>query len=246
MVWRNCSGMNFDVSKGIGVIIGSVMVTCIIGYGINTAKHFCSYVSTKGVCHKVVESDSARLDISICNETDNIKDASEKRNSDREAVLEFLKNKGVKESDIVSRDCEISDRFRYSSRDNGKRYSVSDTFGVTLNNCHLAKDIAQSLPLALMDQGIYVSAGVRYRYKNLDDLKIEMIEEAAKDARERAEHVAAVSNMKISGLRSLNTGYFSIVGDDSSATNNETYDEERYIKKRVRVVVHGTFDIAPK
>ena len=73
----------------------------------------------------------------------------------------------------------------------------------------------------LLDQGIQISTNdVSYYYTKLADLKIEMLANATKDARNRAETIAKNAGANLGGLKTANMGVFQITAPNSS---NEDY-----------------------
>ncbi|MFN0031010.1 MAG: SIMPL domain-containing protein, partial [Flavobacteriales bacterium] len=68
----------------------------------------------------------------------------------------------------------------------------------------------------LIDQGIeFYSDSPRYYYTKLNELKIEMLAEASKDATLRAQQMATNAGSKLGNLRSADMGIFQITGSHS-------------------------------
>lgn len=227
------------------MIICTIIIGAIAYYGIKTIEKYNSYISTNGVSTRIVESDLAQLQITISNETNTIKDIQNKRQIDKKDVMEFLKKNGITDDNITHTDCSIEDMLRWTDNTKDKKkYKISDIIYIKSNDVYMVKKIAGMISSEFIEKGIIIDTNVKYLYKDLDTLRIEMIEEATEDSRNRADHISKVSKMKLIGLRNLHTGKFSIAAEDSSATNDSVYDEgENSINKRVRVVVQGTFNI---
>jgi hypothetical protein len=69
----------------------------------------------------------------------------------------------------------------------------------------------------LLDKGIELNvSSPEYYYTKLADLKIQMLAEAAKDARKRAETIASNSGAKLGSLKSASMGVFQITAPNSS------------------------------
>ena len=69
----------------------------------------------------------------------------------------------------------------------------------------------------LINQGVeFYSESPEYYYSKLSELKIQMVAEATKDARTRAEQVAKNAKGKLGNLRYSNLGVFQIVAPNSS------------------------------
>ncbi|MDR2075300.1 MAG: SIMPL domain-containing protein [Holosporales bacterium] len=204
------------------------------------------YISTNGLSDKIVKADYAKWSISIVDETNSLKDTQEKRKSDKKIVVDFLKKCGFKESEISEGGVRIEDQLRWSSegeKNSKKKYSITDYFFVQTPNVDLVEKSATKIS-QLMDQNIRIENNrVKYLYKDFEKLRIEMIEEAAKDSRNRADHIAKTSKRKIIGMRNFSTGRFSILAEDTSAESDRGWESESSIIKRVRVIVSASYDI---
>lgn len=212
-------------------------------------------ICTNGLSTMEITSDYAIWCISITNETKaNVKDVQTKRNADKKAVLNFLKQHDL-DGCIVEEDFRITDNWQNRDSSDNKdkpRFVVTDKFRIKSSDISKIKKVVAETGEVLLSAGINVSNHVRYIYSHLDELRLEMIEEAARDSRNRAEHIAQTSGCKIKKIISLETGKFSITPDD---TNEVTADPDRWyyrnddegetsLKKRIRVVVHGSYRIA--
>jgi hypothetical protein len=206
------------------------------------------YVTVKGLSDRVVASDTAVCTVRIARDTDQLKSVQEERQKDKKLVLEFLRTKGFDDASIEEMPPRVEDNYRYSSKVEGKgRYSVHDDITIKSSDVELVKKTIIEL-LTYVDangsgNGV-VTCDAKYRYTNLSELKLDMIKEATIDARNRAKHIAETVGSKITRLRNLVTGQFSIVSADSSAAdNNGDWEEREAVMKRLRVVVTGTFGI---
>ena len=228
-----------------GICLLGIAVFGIIGYqAIEVIENNGKYIATNGLADRVVKSDSAKLTLSIVNETDSLKDVQTKRKSDKKIVIDFLLNCGFKSEEIKDGSINIEDQFRYFDKVEGKKkYKVTDYIVIETKNVDLTKKSLSEIS-SLIDKDVCVENSVKYFYKDIDKLRIEMIEDAAKDSKVRADHIAKTSGNKVIGLRNFSTGKFSIFSEDSSTTSeNDCSDGENSVMKRIRVVVKGSYDI---
>jgi len=225
---------------GVGVLASLCLGNEIIR-GIIEGKN---YISTNGLAVQSVESDIAKWNISIVNETDSLKEAQLKRVADKKAVLEFLENNGFDKLETSEDSFEVEDQQRDSDAKAQKRkYKITDNIVVYTPKAKLVKKVSGSIA-DLMDKNILISSKISYYYKDIDNLRLKMIEHATKDALERAECVGKTLKSKISALRSLSTGQFSITSEDTAATSERDYTDGEYaLNKKIKVVVHATFNI---
>ena len=96
----------------------------------------------------------------------------------------------------------------------------------------------------LINQGILIeSKAPQYYYTKIGDLKIEMLGEAAKDAKERAERIASSTGNSIGSVRSARMGVLQITAADSTEVSDYgTYDTGT-IEKDITAVVNVSFAV---
>src|SRR4029077_8073817 len=91
---------------------------------------------------------------------------------------------------------------------------------------------------ALIQDGIaFTSNAPEYYFTKLDDLKIQMLGQATKDARERAEQLAVNSRSKVGALRSASQGVFQITPPFSTEVSNTGQSDTTSIDKSIKALV---------
>jgi hypothetical protein len=96
----------------------------------------------------------------------------------------------------------------------------------------------------LIEQGIYIdSEPPRYLYTKLAELKIQMLAEASRDARVRAEQIAVNTGSKISSLQSAKMGVMQINAANESDVSAEGTNDTSSIEKDVMAIVTATFGV---
>jgi hypothetical protein len=83
-----------------------------------------------------------------------------------------------------------------------------------------------------------------YFYSKAGDLKIEMLAEAARDARTRAENILEkAGGSKIGKLRAADMGVININPANSTATSWEGNNDTSSLEKDIITIVHVTFEL---
>ena len=145
-----------------------------------------------------------------------------KINKTNTAIVEFLKQNGLEESEITVNAPSIQDKQadRYDNSIVQYRYNVTAVITVNSNKVDLVRKmiIEQS---ELLKQGIAIIGGdweykVSYDFTGLNDVKPQMIEEATKNARLAAEKFAKDSNSKLGKIKHASQGQFSIEDRDAN------------------------------
>ena len=103
----------------------------------------------------------------------------------------------------------------------------------------ISREATELIPLGVE----LTSRSPEYFYTRLGDLKIEMMREAAKDAKKRAEEIASASGNKISLIRSAKMGVFQITPANSYAFSDWGSNDTTSYEKKVTAVVKADFAI---
>ena len=87
------------------------------------------------------------------------------------------------------------------------------------------------------------SENVQYFVSNLDDIKVKMVGEASKNAKERAKSMIMGTNGEIGVMTGAKMGVFQIVPVDSTDVNDYGINDTSSIEKKVVATVTATFTV---
>jgi hypothetical protein len=97
---------------------------------------------------------------------------------------------------------------------------------------------------ALVEQGVlFTPVAPEYIYTKAGDTKVEMLAEATKDARARAEQIGAQGSRRISQLRAAKMGVFQITPVHSLQTAWDGLNDTTALEKTITAVVTATFSL---
>lgn len=177
-------------------------------------------VTVKGFSERLVKADKATWPLTYTvsgNDLVSLYKSVEKKNA---IIIKFLKDNGVKESEISVNPPSTVDNEANIYSDDKKplyRYDMRSSIIVTTGNV----DNIRSLVLRqteLFDSGIFIEDGygygVDYEFTKLNEIKPQMIEEATVDARHAAEKFAEDSKSKLGKIKYARQGQFSIENRD--------------------------------
>ncbi len=222
-----------------------IIVACIIAAGMGllglairdgvvSFKKYDRSVTVKGLSEREVKANKVTWSLMYKELGNNPAEMYETMNRKNRAVIDFLKNGGIEESEISLNAPTIVDRQadNYGNEIMNFRYRAKGVITVTSTNV----DQVRALMLKqaeLMKQGIALvneqyeqNSRISYEFTDLNTIKPEMVEEATKNARTTAEKFAEDSGSKLGVIRRAQQGQFSI---------NNRDDSTPYVK-RIRVV----------
>ena len=143
-------------------------------------------------------------------------------NKKNQAIVAFLKSRGIQEEEISIAAPEIIDMEaeRYGAQQVNYRYNATSVITVTSGRVEAVRQL-MSEQAELLKQGIAITGGdyrynVTYSFTKLNDIKPRMIEEATRNARAAAEKFAKDSDSRLGKIRNASQGQFSIDDRDSN------------------------------
>lgn len=220
--------------------LGLISSGAILGKNIYKSQ-FYRTVRVKGLSEKIVNADLAIWEINVEEIGNNIIDQQSKVENNLKIIRDYLTTNGIKSEDIKNQRIKIEDKESnyYSGKNPIKnRYIISGGIIVKSNDVNIIDKISRKNG-ELIKKGIKIKTyeGPKYIFTKLNDIKVNMIEEATKNAKKSAEEFAKNTDDKIGGIKTANQGVFSIKG-----TNDENEWEVQYeIEKKVRVVSTITY-----
>ena len=142
---------------------------------------------------------------------------------DSDKIRRFLSDYGIEEDDIVFSAIEISKR--YSSNYNEAGNYVGDTFAgyelyqtvtVSSEDVDSVEEVSRDITELIEDGVEFTSNSPEYYYQDLDSLKLELVQAATENAKERIDLMAQGSGCTVGKLVSSNLGVFQITGQNSA------------------------------
>lgn len=143
---------------------------------------------------------------------------------DAEMVKNYLTENGIHEDEIVFSSVNISKHFNsvYNEAGNytGDELAGYDLFQnviITSDDVDKVEKVSRDIT-GLIESGIeFTSEAPEYYYTKLDELKLQLIEDATKNARERINIIASGTNSALGSLTSANLGVFQITAQNSAS-----------------------------
>jgi len=227
----------------IGLIIGLSIVSsaAIVAKTFLDVKNLDNVISVSGSAKQKVTSDSARWTGSFSRTAvaANLKNGYNQMKSDEKTVSDFLIAQGFKDK------FEISPVFMnevYKSDSNSpKEYNLIQNIEIKSDDVNKMKELAKNSD-QLAGKGIIFSANpVEYYYSKLPDLRISLLPEAIKDAKERAKMIASSSDKTVDSVKSVTMGVVQVMTVGAvDVSDYGTYDTSS-IDKEVMITVKTIF-----
>ncbi len=236
------------VLLGVLIALGSVFSTYILSKSIiEFQKMQNQTIRVTGSASQKVTSDSASWTINVRTKKATLKDGYLQLNSDMKKVKNFIVANGIDEKNINYG--SVNSYENYKMLPNGgmsndvESYVVYQLVTVKSNDINKITDVSKKVD-ELVNQDVNLTTeSVQYFVSNLDDIKVKMVGEASKNAKERAKSMISGTNGKIGVMNSARMGVFQIVPVDSTEVNDYGINDTSSIEKKVVATVTATFTV---
>jgi hypothetical protein len=167
-----------------------------------------------------------------------------KSNSDR--VRQYLRSHGVADSLIAVRAVEVGNIPEISQgRETGRilGYRLTQFFEVRSADVDGVSRIAQEIN-ELISEGVpLLPQPPEYLFTHLADVRVQMLADATRDARDRAIAIAQSTGTKIGPVRSARMGVFQITPRNSTEVSDYGINDVSSLEKDITSVVRVTFSV---
>lgn len=233
---------------GLCITAGSVVSTVILSRAVIEAKKFSSEVVTvTGAAEKKILADYIVWEARFSRRAASLAAAFAAVKEDSDRVAAYLEARGLTEEEMIRP--QANTKVLYKKTEKGSTlndiegYEVSQTVEVRSYDVGKVIEVSRAVT-ELLNEGIELISGEpKFFYTKLAELKVEMLKEAAQNAKVRAEGMAESTGNKIGLMRNAQMGVFQITPvnsyDVSWYGNNDTSSYE----KKVTAVVNVTFAI---
>ena len=236
-----------DVGKqpwyGVAAILslGLIVSALIGGRALEKMRSSADGVTVKGVAEKEITSNLGTWRGQISVRASDPVDGYDKIQLNFTATMNFLLNQGITEEAIEEGTINVSTHFKRDAKGNTTTeidsYTLTQIFTVTTTDVALAKRLAKE-STQLLRQGIaFRSFPPSFYYTKLEDLKLDLLERAADNAKLRAKRLAKSSGNRVANIISASQGIFQITQPNSTETSSWGMYDTDTIEKKVRAVV---------
>lgn len=238
------------------IVIGVAMIVIsIIGaWAYVSAKRGQQSVVVTGSAKKRIKSDLIIWRSTVTTQAAQLSDASKILNDNVPRVKNYLMSKGVSTNQIIVSSIKITTLYAVDKTKNSygeesqvqnpsriTGYSLSQYLEVRSNEVDKVTNISREVT-ELINQGIILeSESPQYHYTKLGDLKVEMLAEASKDAKNRAQQIATNTGADIGNVRAARMGVLQITAANSNEISGFGVNDTSSLDKDITAVVSITF-----
>jgi hypothetical protein len=235
----------FGLLAGLALAAGLVFTALVLANAWTRIAE-SQVINVTGSARKNVRSDLVVWRSSFSAEAPTLIEAQQKLRADHAKVAAFFTNRGI--VGFTASPVQITElTARQRNEDDDTVTKVRVGYRLT-QTVEVHSDDVERLPrLAndsseLLQQGVaFVSGGFDFIYTKAGEAKVEMMAEATKDARTRAEQIASQGNRRIKSLLNARMGVVQINPLYSSSTSWEGNNDTTAVDKTIIATVTTTF-----
>jgi hypothetical protein len=227
--------------------VGLVVATTIGGWFFVKGKRGDQTITVTGSARKRITSDLVIWRSAISYQAPTLSEAYRSLAEAVPRVKAYMVSKGIPENQITV--SSISSQTLHGRNSDGSEtsditgYSLRQELSVRSTEVEKIGQIAREAT-ELINQGILLeSMAPEYLYTKLGDLKIEMLAEAAKDAKRRAEQIAQSTDSSIGTVRTARMGVLQITAADSTDVSDSGMNDTSSLEKDITAVVNIGFGV---
>jgi Uncharacterized protein conserved in bacteria len=243
----NGENNKYWLNAGAVLAIGLVLSSAIFGWFYSKSKKGDEAITVTGSAKKRIKADLVVWSAGVSSQSPQLSEAYKELSGSVPRIKQYLVSKGIPEEQMTV--SAITTTTLKKQNENGVEtsevtgYSLQQKIEVKSNDVDKIAQIAREAT-ELINQGILIESNPpQYYYTQIGDLKIEMLGEAAKDAKERAEKIAASTGNSIGPVRSAKMGVLQITPADSTEVSDSGIYDTSTIDKDMTAVVNISFAV---
>lgn len=234
-------------NAGFALAVALVLSSIVGAWAYTHAKNGDQVITVTGSARKRIKSDLVVWRAGVSYQATELSEAYKALSDNVPKVKQYLISKGVAENQITI--SSISSTTLHEKNSNGEEtgqitgYSLRQELMVRSTDVDKIEKLAREAT-ELINQGILLESNPpEYLYTKLGDLKVEMLAEAAKDAKVRAQQIASSTGSSIGSVRTARMGVMQITPADSNDVSDSGMNDTSSLEKDITAVVNVGFAV---
>ena len=241
-----------EKSRSITVIAASLIMALAVGGGLvkvgaGFAARTDNGITVTGSAKTTATADNAVWTLNVALSRPLVADAVKKVGADVDAVSEYLTKGGIPADALTLGSVSTYANEEWQNGNNTGRilsYRASRDITVRTSDVQLVYKLSQGIG-SLLQSGVTVNNyGPQYYISTLSELRPQLLEEAMKDAKTRAEAITKAVGGSVGAVQSVKSGVFQVTTPDSTMVSDGGAYDTSTIDKTVTSTVSVTFAVS--
>lgn len=214
--------MNKTVIAIAVAALGFIIGLAILGNAVKNRNKSENTISVTGLGSKKFTSDLISWSGNFSRSSFELKSAYDELANDKNVIENYLLSKGIPKNEMVFSAVDIQKQYDFGTDANGRStqtfngYQLSQTVSIESKDVvkieNLSRNITEIINLGI----VFTSAPPSYFYTKLADVKQQMIADATKDAKQRAQKIAENAGSSLGKLKKATMGVTQITAPNST------------------------------
>jgi len=229
---------------GVILIIGLIISATIVSKTMYKMKQLENTLSVTGSAKEKVVSDIVKWNGNFSRTVGiaELKNGYDQMKTDESIVLNFLKDSGIEEKNIIISAVTVEEPYRYDSNA-PQQYTLRQNMEVSSNDVNKITNLSKNIQ-PIIDKGVVFSTlYLQYYYSKLPEARVNLLDNAIKDAKARAEKIAQSSGKKVGVIKSASMGVVQVLPVNSTDISDWGNYDTSTIEKEITVTVKALFTI---
>lgn len=247
---------NNIVAFGILISVAWVASSFVLAGGL-AAINKKTAISVTGTAERMVESDAGKWTFMITKQASpaNYASVSKELRDGSDKTVAYLKERGIDEKSITVQPivsnvvCQSQQQVMYDSTGHQQcsgpfTYSLVQTLIVESADVNLLRDLSLNAAGVLADRSVQLqTVSVDFFYTKLAEIRADMLAEASKNAKERAEAIAKSTGNSIGSVKDASQGVFQVTQRNSTDVSDYGSYDTSTIDKKITAIVRASFEV---
>lgn len=202
--------------------LGFVIGMSLLGSAIKNRNKSENTISVTGLGSNKFTSDLISWSGNFSRNSFELKSAYDELANDKKVIENYLNSKGIAKNQMVFSAVDIQKQINYGTDANGRStqtfggYQLSQTVSIESKDVGKVENLSRNIT-EIINLGIeFTSSSPNYFYTKLASVKQQMIADATKDAKQRAEKIAENAGSKLGNLKKATMGVTQITAPNST------------------------------
>ncbi|HEY1037654.1 MAG TPA: SIMPL domain-containing protein [Candidatus Paceibacterota bacterium] len=226
-----------------GAIIIGVLVFAYTAYGIRSMDN---QLSVTGSARQSIVADKAKWTVSITRPVtaSTLKAGYADMSNDLKVVLAYFSRNGFDQSALTVSTVFMEEVYEnYQPAPDQKKYTLRQSVELASDDVEKVSALSKNVQ-EIINQGVILNAmSPEYSYSKLADLRVSLLSQALKDAKDRASAISEMSGNRVGKLKSAASGVVQVLPPGSIEVSDYGAYDTSSINKEVMVTVRASFSL---
>jgi hypothetical protein len=204
-------------------------------------------LSVTGSARMRVTSDTVKWTVQLSRFTDTtgLEEAYKELDLDRKKVEAVLVAERIPIERIESSQVFTEQDYGYNVYDVNapRRYTVRQTITVQSGDIETVTQVAKNIQTLVSVDSVVSTYSLEYLYSKLPELRVNLLSDAVKDAKTRAEKIAESSGSRVGALHAASQGVVQVIAPNSVEVSDYGAYDTSSIEKEVMATVRASFGV---